>query len=112
MDTHDLDALLNATASRELPACPPWLEARVLSQVRASDSTTTDSVWKWLDVLLAKSSFLAAAAVFTLAISSVVTTASVASAPDVERREQLSRALGFESLTQPQFVSLNHNRHE
>ena len=107
MKDEELEKTLQALKGKQLPPCPGNLEANVLRRVRNSESIK-ENVWSWLDLLIPQKTFIMSAFALAIFTSSVVTAVSVSSyAPESNRRLEVTRALGFETINSSNLLALN-----
>ncbi|MDP0501451.1 MAG: hypothetical protein Q7P63_15265 [Verrucomicrobiota bacterium JB022] len=91
--------------SRPVPPCPAQLEANVLRRVRLEQSEQRADWWAWLSGLTSRPAYALGAFALGIGVSTAVTLFSVSSQAD--RQAELSRAFGFDALTQTHIVHLD-----
>jgi hypothetical protein len=105
----ELDNKIEEIRRRPAPACPENIEINVLRKIRIEKSTEPeDNVVGWLTGLIPNTNFSLTALALVVAVSTVATAAStLAMASD--RKTELNRALGFDTITMTNVVNLQRH---
>lgn len=96
----DLEQQIDRLRGQAIPQCPGNFEANVLRRIRLSEAPGNAGGWlDWLDGSLHRIRFVAPAMTLVIILSAVFTTLSTTPA-SVDRKAELNRAFGFQSLTE------------
>ena len=105
----DLDNIIGTLSDQTVPKCPDSLEANVLRRVRIEKAATREeSILGWVSGLIPNTGFALSAIALVVAVSATATAAStLAMASD--RKTELNRALGFDTITMTQVVTFERH---
>jgi hypothetical protein len=107
MKDDNFEKAIRAIGEKRLPSCPGNMEANVFRRIRQIQSEE-ENVWSWLELLIPKTTFIVTALVFAIFTSSLVTAVSVSSyAADSNRKLEVTRALGFETISSSNLLASN-----
>ena len=103
----NLDQHIGGFRNQPIPSCPDNLEANVLRKIRLAEANAKQQdVVGWLNGLIPQTGFALPTIILVIAVSATVTVASTMALTS-NRKTELNRALGFDTITATQVVNLD-----
>ncbi len=105
----ELDNKVEKIRMQPAPACPENIEINVLRKIRIVNATEPEeTVVGWLTGLIPNTNFALTVLALVVAVSAVATAASTL-AMESDRKTELNRALGFDTITMTKVANLQRH---
>ena len=104
----DIEQQIDRLREEVIPPCPGNFEANVLRRIRLNEAPERAEGWLgWLDGCISRTGFVATAMTLVIVLSAVFTVLSTTPVP-ADRKAELNRAFGFNSITETPVIRPNY----